>query len=230
MFSEKKTAAEFDIWAENGRAESMAAGHQYATLALLKELGDTLPGSNRALDVGCGNGWLVRELVAQGVEHGFGIDISAEMVSRAQSLSTDSSCTYKVASAEELPFEHGYFNLVSSIESLYYYGDPQQALSEWHRVTAVGGRLAIMIDLYTESVGTHSWVDALPIPVHLRTIREWAALISQAGWSINRCWRELDLRPLPNPDTFEPSPYWPSVELMLAYRSAGSLCITATKK
>ena len=227
MFSEQKTAAEFDIWAVNGRAESMASGHQYATLALLKELGDTPP--KKALDVGCGNGWLVQELVHQGAGIGCGVDISAEMIARAQSLCEDTRCTFTVASAEELPFEDGQFNLVCSVESLYYYGNPKQALSEWHRVTAVGGRLAIMIDLYTESVGTHSWVDALPIPVHLRTIREWCQLISEAGWSLDRCWRELDLRPLPNPETFEPSSYWPHFDLLLAYRSAGSLCLTATK-
>ena len=58
-------ATEFDGWAQNNRAESMANGHWDVTVQMLDAM--DISGISRMLDVGCGNGWLVRELLNRGV-------------------------------------------------------------------------------------------------------------------------------------------------------------------
>ncbi len=78
---------EFNRWAEAGRGEEMEESHLpivEPTLALMN-----LQPADRVLDVGCGSGWLVRRLAAR-VPNGsvMGIDVSDEMVRRAQAGST----------------------------------------------------------------------------------------------------------------------------------------------
>ena len=48
----------FDEWAINGKAESMEKGHGVNVLKFLKKTSFDKPFS--FLDVGCGNGWVIR--------------------------------------------------------------------------------------------------------------------------------------------------------------------------
>ena len=85
---EHQLREEFNRWAEAGRGEKMEKNHLpivAPTLALM----DLQP-SDRVLDVGCGSGWLVRQLAAR-LPHGMavGIDVSDEMVRRAQLASAE---------------------------------------------------------------------------------------------------------------------------------------------
>ena len=77
-----KLATEFDEWAQNNRAESMANGHWDVTMQMLDDL--ELRSMYNSIDVGCGNGWLVRELLNRGVRTAVGLDISPEMIKVAK--------------------------------------------------------------------------------------------------------------------------------------------------
>jgi len=48
----------FDDWAINGKAESMEKGHGVNVLKFLRKISFNKPFS--FLDVGCGNGWVIR--------------------------------------------------------------------------------------------------------------------------------------------------------------------------
>ena len=75
--------SEFDQWVETGRDESMEKGHFEATMHLLRSISSSMNSSpissspsfhNRvALDVGCGNGWALRNSIDFGGRAGMDV-------------------------------------------------------------------------------------------------------------------------------------------------------------
>lgn len=129
-----KLAEEFDGWAANNRAESMANGHWDVTMQMIENL--ELETVSRMVDVGCGNGWLVRELINRGASYGIGVDISPGMIQEAQrQILHASKEEYLVGNGESLPFEDASVDCITNIESLYYYPKPELALKEWARIS-----------------------------------------------------------------------------------------------
>jgi ubiquinone/menaquinone biosynthesis C-methylase UbiE len=230
----KILANEFDGWAQNGRGESMENGHSDVTKQLLDQV--AFPSGSEVLDVGCGNGWLVREMIARGASFGMGVDISAEMitVARAGSNSIDYSNSskqelYLVSNGEKIARPDKSFDVITNVESLYYYPDPQQALIEWFRLAKDNGYLTIMMDLYKESIATHNWIEALDVPVHLFSKADLKEMLSTSGWTLISMSQITDRRPMKSFESFEASTYWPSYEQYKRYRETGSLCIIAQK-
>jgi ubiquinone/menaquinone biosynthesis C-methylase UbiE len=221
-------ADEFDTWATSGRAESMADGHRGVTEAAIRNW--TIAPSSTVLDVGCGNGWAVQALVNRGAALGLGVDIAPRMIERAQQATEDDPrFTFEVAPAERLPFGDETVHYLLNVESLYYYPDPAVAIAEWARVTAPGGRLAIVVDLYEENPATHAWIDALDIDVHLLSAPQIVEMATRSGWR-NVHWEQvLDPRPLAPEETFEISKYWPSYQMYLNYRKTGALVVHAER-
>ena len=221
-------ASEFDLWADAGRAESMAEGHGGVTRAAIDRW--TLGASDTVLDVGCGNGWAVRELMRRGAGKGIGVDLSPKMVALAEvQTPKDLNCSFHVAPAARLPIADGTATHVLNIESIYYYPDPATAAREWARVTATGGRIAVLVDLYEENPATHCWIDALDVDVHLLSKASLADLLHKAGW--RDVWTEqvLDPRPVTPRESFSQSKYWPSYETYLEYRQTGALVVHGTR-
>lgn len=227
--TEQAAAAEFDTWAQAGRGESMAIGHRDATGQLLD--GWQLSKADRVLDVGCGNGWAVRWMVDRGAGFGTGVDVSPGMIDQArQACGNDPRFAFHIASGQRVPLKDASVSHVLSIESLYYYPDPTAALAEWYRVARPGAHLGIMVELYLENAGSHPWVKALDVDVHLLSADKYRELAREAGWQDVE-WRQvLDRRPVLSAAEFQPSRYWPDYALYLAYREAGALLIDATKR
>jgi SAM-dependent methyltransferase len=225
---EEKAATEFDQWALSGRAESMAKGHEGAVFQAIE--GWEFGPDHACLDVGCGNGWVCREMVRRGGKSAVGVDISPEMVGRARGLSEgDSRFRFEVASAADLPLETASIHRCTSVEALYYVPDPQAALNEWARVCAKGAKLSIVIDLFLENTATHTWLEALKVDAHLLSAPELVKMVKKAGFA-SANWRCVqDPRPLKAEADFSISPYWPSYAMYLDYRKTGSLVIEAVR-
>ena len=221
---EQAAAAEFDQWANNGRAESMAEGHRDATAQILERW--TLTEADRVLDVGCGNGWAVRWMLERGAGSGAGVDISPQMIDRARALTgADQAAEFAVSAGERLPFADGSFSAVLSVESLYYYPDPGAALAEWVRVSRRGGRLGVMVDLFAENPAGPVWKEALDIDVHLLSEADFHQLAAAAGWRDVQTWRVIDRRPVKREAEFTPSRWYPTYAIYRGYREAGSLAV-----
>ena len=183
------------------------------------------------LDVGCGNGWLVRELLNRGVESGIGLDISPEMIVVAnQANQFGSRENYVVGNGEAIDLPDASIDCITNIESLYYYPKPEAALKEWARITKSGGQLAMMMDLYVENPATHNWIEALDVPVRLFAMRELQQLLEANGWTAVQLVQRQDRRPIKSRTDFVSSAYWPSYEQYVSYRQTGSLCITAVRQ
>jgi SAM-dependent methyltransferase len=225
---EMAAAAEFDQWATNGRAESMADGHRDATEQILDRW--QLTAADRVLDVGCGNGWAVRWMLERGAGGGSGVDISPEMIARAQQLTAAGiPASFAVSPGERLPFKDQHFSAILSVESLYYYPAPAAALVEWARVSRPGGRLGIMVDLFAENPAGPVWKDALDVEVHLLSEADFKAMATAAGWKDVQTFRVIDRRPVKTEAEFTPSKWYPTYAIYVGYREAGSLGITARR-
>jgi len=225
---EQKAALEFDQWALAGRAESMAEGHRAALVQAIANW--SFSQEDRGLDVGCGNGWVLREMVGRGAGSTLGVDISPKMIERAQKAAAgDDRFAFKVGSAAEIPADNATFTRITSVEALYYVPDPQQALNEWARVAAPKAQLAIVIDLFKENTATHSWIEALSVDAHLLGADELVEMVRKAGFA-EAAWRTVqDPRPIKTEAEFEPSRYWPSYAMYRGYREMGSLIVSATR-
>ena len=100
----------------------------------LKEL--ALAPGERFLEIGFGGGALLRAARAAGAQVS-GADVSEAMVARASGLDVH------LASAEALPFANGSFHTAASLNSLYFWPDPERAVAEIARVVRPGGRLLL---------------------------------------------------------------------------------------
>jgi SAM-dependent methyltransferase len=100
----------------------------------------------RLLDVGCGTGDYLRvmaPLVAPG--QAIGIDLSAELVKRAELLSRGEqpNMAFQVADVYDLPFADASFERVTATQVMVHLSYPWTAIRELRRVLVPGGRLAI---------------------------------------------------------------------------------------
>ncbi len=221
---EKKAAVEFDSWAEAGRGESMAKGHRPALTQAIATWG--FETQHRVADIGCGNGWVCREMIKRGAGSAVGVDISPKMIERARAaVQEDDRFRFEVASAAQLPIESGSLHRLTSVEALYYVPDPQAALGEWARVCATGGLLSIVVDLFEENPATHNWIDALDVEAHLLSADGLVEMVKKAGFRV-ASWRTVqDPSPIKTEAEFSPSRYWPSYAMYRSYRECGSLIV-----
>ena len=101
-----------------------------------------LKGSERVLDVGCGDGKITAEIAAR-VPQGavVGVDPSVEMVRYAQShwgKNHGSNMRFEVGDARHLPF-HDEFDLVVSFNALHWIPEQEEALASIRAAMKVGG-------------------------------------------------------------------------------------------
>ena len=100
--------------------------------------------SARILDIGTGPGYVPLEIArrSQNLEIE-AIDISPAMVRIASKNAKDADLSghvqFRYGSAESIPFEDGYFDLVISTLSFHHWAKPTECLKEIHRVLRNGG-------------------------------------------------------------------------------------------
>lgn len=107
------------------------------------------------LDIGCGGGATLRRLLKRS-KGGmvYGIDISEESVSKARKVNADvldKQVFVTQGSAEKLPYEDWKFDLVTAVETIYFWPNLPQCLQEVRRVLKSGGRFAVMVEVADEN-------------------------------------------------------------------------------
>jgi len=105
------------------------------------------------LDVGCGGGATVMKLAAIASEGKvYGIDYSAASVAAARHanarLIEKGRVEIRLSSVSQLPFPDGTFDVVTAVETHYYWPNLLEDLREILRVLKPGGRLAIIAETY----------------------------------------------------------------------------------
>ena len=103
------------------------------------------------LDIGCGGGATLKRLLkrSRGAQV-YGIDISEESVAKAIKVNADvidKKVFVQLGSAAELPYDDGTFDLVTAVETIYFWPNLPSCLQEVRRVLKPGGYFAIMVEV-----------------------------------------------------------------------------------
>ncbi|HEY5902809.1 MAG TPA: class I SAM-dependent methyltransferase [Anaerolineales bacterium] len=140
----------------------------------------------RLLEIGSGLGHLVAQL--EDSFRTWGVDVNHWAVKASRQVVKKSAL--ETASAQELPFASGSFDVVIIKHIVEHLPDPAQAIREIGRVTAPGGTLI----LATPNLGSllkpwkgERWIGYQdPTHISLKPPEEWLALIKEAGFSFKR--------------------------------------------
>lgn len=105
------------------------------------------------LDIGCGGGATLKRLLKRS-KHAqvYGIDISEESVAKARKVNVH-LLGHQVfvcqGSAEKLPYEDGKFDLVTAVETVYFWPNLPECVKEVRRVIKPGGQFVVMVEVVT---------------------------------------------------------------------------------
>ena len=140
----------FGEWARNGRDEGMEKGHFASVMEMFEIARTRLPSKFSAIDVGCGNGWAVRQLHnIAGCQVASGVDGSLDMIEKARKIHPVGD--YKHG---QLPtwIPDQQYDLVVSMEFMYYLEDPFSFICTiYDKWLTANGCLAFGIDHYFEN-------------------------------------------------------------------------------
>ncbi len=112
------------------------------------------------LDVGCGGGATLKRLLKRSKNSQvYGIDISKESVEKARKVNAkllDKRVFVAQGSVEKLPYDNDIFDLVTAVETIYFWPNLPACLQEVRRVLKPGGRFAIMVEVVDSK---SKWID-----------------------------------------------------------------------
>jgi ubiquinone/menaquinone biosynthesis C-methylase UbiE len=107
---------------------------------------------NRVLDLACGTGIVARAAAARVGPTGavVGVDLNPGMLEVAAGVASgqrqdEATMEWREASADRLPFQNAFFNVVYCQLGLQFFVDRATALREVHRVLVAGGKVALMV-------------------------------------------------------------------------------------
>jgi ubiquinone/menaquinone biosynthesis C-methylase UbiE len=103
------------------------------------------PPPQRALDVGCGTGFLALRLAELG--HAVaGVDLSEQMLAQARVKAKQAALEieFRVGDAADLDVDDDTYDLVVARHVIWNLPDPARAVAEWLRVLRPGGRLLLV--------------------------------------------------------------------------------------
>ena len=171
----------FDKWAQNGRAELMEEEHGGNVLKILKSISFDKPFT--FLDVGCGNGWVIKKIVKEkNCKKAIGIDKSKKMIIQAKKK-TEGKEEFIHTDIESMKYR-GKFNFVFSMESLYYADSIEIALEKIYKLLKPGGQFFCGTDFYTDNKATARWAGIMKIQMHLHSKKEWKEFFKNTGFNV----------------------------------------------
>jgi SAM-dependent methyltransferase len=116
---------------------------------------------DRLVDIGCGPGVAVHRAHEYGAEL-VGVDPATVMLRVARARwRRDAGVSWRIGTAESLPVDDGWAQVVWSLATVHHWVDIGAALTEVRRVVAPGGRLVVLErridDTNAEGVASHGW-------------------------------------------------------------------------
>lgn len=139
------------------------------------------------LDVGCGGGRTIGKLAGLAVEgRVFGIDYSKDMVDYSieenKQLVAGGRVQVLEGSVKKMSFPNDFFDLVTAVETYYFWSNLPKAFKEIKRVLKLGGKLLMINEMIKD--GNYERENAQPIAkthVHLYTLPNLQQLLESAG-------------------------------------------------
>ena len=177
-----KTSRLFDRWAKTGRSEEMEKGHGVTVHKFLDRL--VIKKSFTFLDVGCGNGWVVRKISKlTKCKKSVGIDKSKKMIQIAKTKQLSKKENYFTTDIKSWRYS-GKFDIIFSMESLYYSVPMESALDKVYKLLNTGGIFYCGTDFYKDNKLTKRWIKDMNVPMDLRSEEEWKKMFKESGFKV----------------------------------------------
>lgn len=150
----------------------------------------------KILDIGCGGGRTIQKLSAlttAGTVHGIDYADGSVAASRARNAGLIAAGRVEIqqASVSKLPYPEGQFDLITAIETQYYWPDLIGDMQEILRVLKPGGTLLIVAETYKK--GATNWLQG-PVMKFLGSsslgVEEQQEIFSQAGYTETQVFEE----------------------------------------
>lgn len=174
----------FDFAAEVGLTKHIGGIEATEALIELCHIGQ----GSYVLDVGCGAGVTPCFIAKSRGCHVVGVDISQRMVERSRERAEREGLAdrveFRVADAQDLPFEDGVFDAVMTESVTAFPEDKQKAVNEYARVTKPGGYVGLNETIWVKppSPEVVAWASQdLGTNVQPLTSEGWASLLDAAG-------------------------------------------------
>ena len=144
--------------------------------------------THTVLDIGCGGGRTIQKLASM-VDKGtvYGIDYSRAAVNTSSVLNRNGiesgQVDVRLVSVSHLPFENGMFDLVTAVETHYYWPHPASDLREIRRVLKPGGHVVLIAEAYRGRSFDIAYRISMKLlgGAYLQP-REHASLLEEAGY------------------------------------------------
>lgn len=190
-------AMKFDREYFDGTREQGYGGYRYdgRWIPIAKDIVRhfALKSGDRVLDIGCGKGFLVKDLmkVCPGLEV-FGLDISEYAVTNCEPGVID---RVRVGNATHLPFPDDSFQAVLSINVIHNLDRTGciQALQEMERIAP--GKGYVQVDAYRNPAEEQVFLDWVLTARTYGTPQFWVDLLREAGYTGDYYWTILDVDP-----------------------------------
>ena len=144
--------------------------------------------NDNVLDIGCGGGETLRrmsEMTRNGKLTGADYSEVSVKMSREHNRSDIDSGKMQIieASVEKLPFSDDSFSKIITVESFYFWPDPQENLKEVYRVLAKGGKFLIVADINGDAELDEKDIEGIDkFGLYNPKLEEFRRLLENAGF------------------------------------------------
>lgn len=118
-----------------------------------------LKSDSKVLDIGYGNGHLIKMIYGKNKCSIYGIDISEDMMVSASKRNNNGITAGKIhltiGNCCELQYEDAFFDAVTSVNTIYFWEDTFKGLSEIYRVLKAGGT-------FSNAIYSKQWMQKTP--------------------------------------------------------------------
>tara|TARA_B100001250_G_scaffold388273_1_gene386400 strand:- start:759 stop:1370 length:612 start_codon:yes stop_codon:yes gene_type:complete len=173
----------FNSWAKENKDIGMEKNHDQSVQYMLKQIPSSiLVNKFSFLDIGCGNGWVVRKVNnSENCIKSVGIDGAENMIKKARDLSPE--LEYLKLDIDNLNFIEK-FDVVFSMEVFYYLGYPGKTMKYiYNNMLKENGFFIMGIDHYLENKPSLSWPKDLDLDLQTLSINDWVSIVQLAGFS-----------------------------------------------
>tara|TARA_Y100000590_G_scaffold444904_1_gene576269 strand:+ start:2502 stop:3125 length:624 start_codon:yes stop_codon:yes gene_type:complete len=173
----------FNNWALQDKDKGMEIGHAAAVKEMLNIISlktSLLNNKFNFLDLGCGNGWVVRKFSNhKNCNLALGIDGAPAMIKKAKN--SDKKGSYVNANIERWKCSES-FDIIFSMETFYYFQNLSSVLNTMYNLLNKRGIFIIGIDHYLENKASLNWDKEFDLSLNTLSIKQWITTLQSVGF------------------------------------------------